>query len=111
MNFHGVITFDSPYTSPYIRSEQSINSIRIIAPYWSGTDTRGTGEIFYRQTAEPILLARASSEIQEVFPMSQNVTIKNLLIATWDAVGYYYKGTEKVNIISVMALWMIKLLC
>ena len=111
MNLHGVITFDSPYTSPYIGSEQSIKSIRIIAPYWSGTDTRGTGEIFYRQTAEPTLLARASSEIQEVFPMSQNVTIKNLLIATWDAVGYYYMGTEKVNIISVMALWMIKLLC
>ena len=82
-----------------------------MAPYWSGTDTRGTGEIFYRQTAEPNLLARASREIQEVFPMSQNVTITNLFIVTWDAVGYYYMGTDKVNSFSVMALWTIKLLC
>ena len=86
------------------------NSRGMLAPYWSATDNRGTGEVFYRQTAEPTLLARASSEIREMFPMSQNVTITNLLIVTWDAVGYYFRRTDKVNSISVMALWIIKLL-
>ena len=86
------------------------NSRGMLAPYWSATDNRGTGEVFYRQTAEPTLLARASSEIREIFPMSQNVTITNLLIVTWDAVGYYFRRTDKVNSISVMALWIIKLL-
>ena len=95
MNLHGIITFDDPYTSPFIRSLQLINTVSTIAPYWSGADNRGTGDVFYRETAEPSLLARASSEIQKVFPMSQNVT--NLFIVTWDAVGYYYMGTDKVN--------------
>ena len=86
------------------------NSRGMLAPYWSATDNRGIGEVFYRQTAEPTLLARASSEIREMFPMSQNVTITNLLIVTWDAVGYYFRRTDKVSSISVMALWIIKLL-
>ena len=29
--------------------------------------------------------------------MSQNVKITNLLVATWYAVGYYPKGTNKVR--------------
>ena len=28
--------------------------------------------------------------------MSENVTITNLLIATWDAVGYYFHNSDKV---------------
>ena len=54
--------------------------------------------MFYRQTTDPSLLARAASEIRAAFPMSQNVTIKHLLIATWDRVGYYFNNTDKVMI-------------
>ena len=59
-------------------------------------DTRGTGQIFYRQSTDPNLLTRASREIQSAFPSSQNVTITNLLIATWDEVGYYFQNDDKV---------------
>lgn len=59
----------------------------IIAPYWADVDIR-TGNIFYRQSSEPSLLARATREVQSAFPASSNVNIKNLLIATWDAVSY-----------------------
>ena len=68
----------------------------IIAPYWADVDTRGTGDIYYRQTADPHLLARATSEIRAAFPLSQHVVITNLLIATWDRVGYYSRSTDKV---------------
>ena len=68
-----------------------------MAPYWANVDTRGTGQIFYRQSTDPSLLARATSEIQLV---SKNVTITNLFIATWDAVGYYSRKTDKVNLIT-----------
>ena len=51
--------------------------------------------MFYRQTTDAGLLARASNELQAVFPMSENVT--NLLIATWDAVGYFSLNTNKVG--------------
>ena len=36
--------------------------------------------------------------------MSQNVKITNLLVATWDAVGYYPKGTNKVHISNFVAI-------
>lgn len=111
MNVHGIITFDGPFTSPYIRPVQLLYNKKVLAPYWSGTDTRGTGKIFYRQTAEPILLARATREIHEAFPTSQNVTIKNLFIVTWDAVGYYSMRRDKVNDTSVFDIMDIKLLC
>ena len=70
---------------------------QIIAPYWADLDTTGTGQIFYRQSTDPGLLARVTSQIEAAFPLSKNITITNLFIATWDAVGYYYKGTDKVN--------------
>ena len=70
---------------------------KIIAPYWADVDTRGTGNIYYRQTTDPNLLVRATSEIRTAFPMSQNVIINHLLIVTWDEVGYYDRNTDKVR--------------
>jgi len=70
---------------------------KIIAPYWADVDTRGTGQVFYRQTTDSSLLARATSEIKAAFPRSQNVTITDLLIVTWDNVGYYYQKNDKVS--------------
>lgn len=52
--------------------------------------------MYYRQTNDSVLLARATNEIQTAFPMSQNVEITNLFIVTWDAVGYYFRSTDKV---------------
>ena len=79
---------------------------RIIAPYWADVDTRGTGDIYYRQTTDPSLLARAISEIRAAFPILQNVTITNMFIATWDSVGYYYRNTNKVSV-SVLRYCMV----
>ncbi|XP_065894659.1 sushi, nidogen and EGF-like domain-containing protein 1 [Dysidea avara] len=69
----------------------------MVAPYWADVDTRGTGNVFYRQTTDPSLLARATSEIRAAFPRSINVTITNLVIATWDAVGYFSLNIDKTN--------------
>jgi len=68
---------------------------KIIAPYWADFDTRETGEVYYRQTTDPDLLDRATCEIMAAFPLSNKIT--NLLIATWDAVGYSDSWTEKVS--------------
>ena len=70
---------------------------KIIAPYWTDVDTIGTGQIFFRQTTDPSLLARASSEIKAAYPLSQNIAITSLFIVTWDAVGYYNNEIDKVN--------------
>ena len=72
---------------------------QFIAPYWADVDVRGTGQVYYRQTKNPVLLAKATDEIKRVFPLSKNVTVINLLIVTWDAVGYYSLHTDKVTFI------------
>ena len=89
----------------YIPNQLPLNgSQSFIAPYWADVDIRGTGEIYYRQTNNPVLLARATNEIQTAFPMSQNVNITNLFIVTWDAVGYYSndsRGIDKVKYVCI----------
>ena len=96
VNDNGIISFNSKYGvyTPLVLPLSS--SYRIIAPYWADVDTRGTGKIYYRQTSDPNLLAKATNEIRQGYPESQNTTITNLLIATWNAVGYYFNKTDKV---------------
>ena len=95
MEDNGIISLGNFYNSWTPRS-LPINNIQFIAPYWADFDLTGTGNIFYRQTRDPTLLARATNEIRAAFPMSENVII-NLLIVTWDAVGYYSSNTDKVG--------------
>jgi len=81
----------------YKPNQLPLRNPRFIAPYWADVDIRETGEIYYRQTDNPVLLARATNELQTAFPMSQNLNITNLLIVTWDAVGYFSRGIDKVS--------------
>ena len=97
INDNGVISFGSRYNVRTSLSFPLSGRIRLIAPYWADVDTRGTGNIFYRQTTDLNLLARATSEIRAAFPESRNITIQNLLIATWYRVGYYYQSSDKVR--------------
>jgi len=72
-------------------------SERFIAPYWADVDTTEIGQIYYRQTNKSALLARATSEIQRAFTTSENLNVTNLLIVTWDTVGYYDRHMDKVR--------------
>lgn len=67
----------------------------MIAPYWADVDNSEYGKIFYRQSTNSALLARASREIQAALSLTRSIEIKNLLIATWDAVSYY--GSSRFN--------------
>ena len=70
----------------------------VIAPYWADIDISGTGNVYYRQTNDPDLLDRATREIKAAFSVHEHFTVANLLIITWDAVGYYPQRTDKVTI-------------
>ena len=106
INDNGVISFGSPFINiPFIPHSLPLRGTnKIIAPYWADVDIRGTGQVFYRQSTDPNLLIRATSEIRAAFPTSQNMTMTNLLIATWSRVGYSYRNTDKVNNIITMLL-------
>ena len=96
MNINGIVSLDGWFTSGSAGSFPLSGTYKVIAPYWSDVDTRGTGQIFYRQSTDPRLLARASREIKAAYSLSQNFKIIHLFIATWDAVGYYYRRIDKV---------------
>ena len=93
---NGVVSFNSSFHLYTPRLLPLNGTDKIIAPYWADVDIRGTGQVFYRQTTDPSLLTRATSEIRAAFPESQNVMIKHLLIVTWNGVGYYYRNADKV---------------
>lgn len=92
---NGIINLESPYN---LHTPISFPTIlrHTIAPYWADVDLRGAGQVHYRQTTDPALLLRATNQIQAAFPASQNQTVTNLFIATWDSVGYYALRTDKV---------------
>ena len=96
INDNGIISFGSRYN---VRTPLAfpLYGNQIIAPYWADVDSRESGQVFYRQTTDPSLLARATSEIRAAFPESRNFTIQNLLIATWYRVGYYNLNSDKVS--------------
>ena len=83
INEDGIISFGKPFNVPTPQSLPLNGIHKIIAPYWDDVDTIKSGKIFYRQTTDPILLARATSEISAAFPDSGSITIQHLLIATW----------------------------
>ena len=103
VNDNGVISFDRPYNvrAPLLPFPLRGNNM-IIAPYWADVDIRGTGNIYFRQTNDTSLHARATREIRAAFPRSLNNEISNLLIATWDRVGYHDRNTDKVNTVIVV---------
>ena len=97
VNDNGIISFNSRYNIQ--RTPLSLpmrGTQKIIAPYWADIDTRGIGQIFYRQTTNASLLVRATNEIRAAYPASQDVTIQSLLIATWSNVGYKSYNVDKV---------------
>ena len=95
--------------NPYSSSPLPINGRSFIAAYWGDVDLRGIGEVYYRQTASPILLARANNEIQRAFINHQNVTISNLFIATWDTVGYFPNRTDRVRLVYIIVLQLLSI--
>ena len=91
-----MISFNSQYN---VRTPSSLplsGTQQIIAPYWADVDIRGSGDIYYRQTNDPSLLARASREIQTALSLNHSLEIIHLLIATWVTVGYYHENYDKV---------------
>ena len=97
INDNGVISFNSRFNYRTPSSLPLSGTQQIIAPYWADVDTRGAGQIFYRQTTNASLLSRATNEIRAAFPTSQNMTVQELLIVTWYSVGYYYYNADKVS--------------
>jgi len=59
----------------------------LVAPYWVNIDTTVNGDVWHRQSTSPELLTRASSDVQQAFPLLPQFIPTHLYIVTWANVG------------------------
>ncbi|NWU97606.1 TECTA protein, partial [Upupa epops] len=96
VNNNGVISFDSRVKEYKPEPFPLADGRPFVAPFWGDVDNVKGGEVFYRATTEPDLLARLSEDISHYFPTS-NFVATWAFVATWDHVNYYGSTTNKVG--------------
>ncbi|KAM6032779.1 sushi, nidogen and EGF-like domain-containing protein 1 isoform 3-T3 [Theristicus caerulescens] len=69
-----------------------------VAPYWADVDTRLGGDVFYRQSQEPELLARLARDLATaVTPPDPTPQPTWAFVATWHRVSFFGAASNKVN--------------
>ena len=79
-----------------------------MAVYWADVDTRGTGNVSYRESRDTDLLQRTSGYIKRAFP-TLTFSPTYIFIATWDHVGFFDSQTIKVQLYcntTVLCVWL-----
>ncbi|XP_040441648.1 sushi, nidogen and EGF-like domain-containing protein 1 [Falco naumanni] len=69
-----------------------------VAPYWADVDTRLGGDVFYRQSQEPELLARLARDLTPAVTSSEPTPKPTwAFVATWYRVSFFGAASKKVN--------------
>ena len=96
MNNNGLLSFDGAVSQFTPQSFPLGDGRMVVAPYWGDVDTTGTGSVWYRETSNASLLAKAKSDIRAAFVNQMFFEPTTLFIATWDHVGYFSSKTDLV---------------
>ena len=100
VNTNGVISFTAPVAA-FTPDPFPINERFLIAPFWADVDTRGTGEIYFKETTDRELLDKANDVIQDTTHQAAGLSRfvpEWMLIATWYKVGHFSSRTDVVRI-------------
>uniref|UniRef100_A0A4W3IUJ9 Sushi, nidogen and EGF like domains 1 n=1 Tax=Callorhinchus milii TaxID=7868 RepID=A0A4W3IUJ9_CALMI len=65
------------------------NDRRVVAAFWADVDNRRAGKVFYRETKDPVLLQRATSDIRRYFPEFAEFSTQWAFITTWFEVTFF----------------------
>ena len=92
-----------------------INDRFLIAPYWADVDTRGTGEVYFKEVTEDdtisnALFPKADDIIQSSTTQSRGLSRFRptwMLIATWHEVGYFSSHTDKVRLLVHLIIFLL----
>uniref|UniRef100_A0A8C4XK26 NIDO domain-containing protein n=1 Tax=Falco tinnunculus TaxID=100819 RepID=A0A8C4XK26_FALTI len=69
-----------------------------VAPYWADVDTRLGGDVFYRQSQEPELLARLARDLTPAVTSSEPTPKPTwAFVATWYRVSFFGAASKKVG--------------
>ena len=98
MNNNGVVSFGmgvpeftpEPFPLPGHRP--------FVAPYWADVDIRLGGDVFYRQSRQPALLARLARDLAPaVAPSDPAPQPTWAFVATWNRVAFFGAAVKKVG--------------
>ena len=96
VNTNGLLSFTTPQPF-YLPVPFSLANQQLVAPFWGDVDTRGSGDVFFRETSDPALITEVGMEIRRSFVNSRGFFPTSLFIATWNDVGYYDNRTDLVS--------------
>lgn len=89
VNNNGVISF-SVQVSQFTPEPFPLSDSRsFIAPFWADVHNGIRGDVYYRETTEPEILARATQDVRKYIKSMQSFTATWAFIATWNQVTFY----------------------
>ncbi|XP_043926270.1 sushi, nidogen and EGF-like domain-containing protein 1 [Protopterus annectens] len=65
------------------------NDRRVVAAFWADVDNRRAGEVYYRESKDPIILQRATEDIHSYFKEFSTFIAHWVFIATWYRVTFF----------------------
>ncbi|KAK9395019.1 TECTA: Tectorin alpha [Crotalus adamanteus] len=98
VNNNGVVSFNVLVSQFTPESFPLADGRAFIAPFWADVHNGIRGEIYYRETTDPVLLKKVSKDIRKYFKNLPSFTAVSVFIATWDEVTFYGgSSTTPVN--------------
>ncbi|KAG8545440.1 hypothetical protein GDO81_020868, partial [Engystomops pustulosus] len=96
VNNNGLLSFKDPIFlwTPELLPTSLDNPL--LAVFWADADNRRGGNIYYRQSQDTGLLARATSDIRN-YTQDQNFQAQWVFVATWHRVAYHGSTGNRVN--------------
>ncbi|XP_061876206.1 sushi, nidogen and EGF-like domain-containing protein 1 [Colius striatus] len=98
VNNNGLLSFGTPVRE-YTPQPFPLPGPRpFVAPFWADVNTRLGGDVFYRQSRHPQLLARLAKDLAPALaPGEVTPSPSWALVATWHRVPYFGSASDKVN--------------
>ena len=68
-----------------------------VSPFYANVDIRGTGEVFYRVKSNDPIMGQVDGLIHNLCQFEMGYKSSNIIVATWDQVGHWDRGTSQVS--------------
>ncbi|XP_063272925.1 sushi, nidogen and EGF-like domain-containing protein 1 isoform X3 [Prinia subflava] len=98
VNNNGVVSFGTMVPEFTPQPFPLLGNRPFVAPYWADVDTRLGGDVFYRQSRDPQLLARLAQDLAPAVPPGDPPPQPTwAFVATWDRVAYFGAASDKAG--------------
>ncbi|XP_055502008.1 sushi, nidogen and EGF-like domain-containing protein 1 [Leucoraja erinacea] len=93
VNNNGIISFLKEVSQFTPVAFPISNDRRVVAAFWADVDNRRAGDVFYRETKDPMILQSATNDIRRYFPELEEFTTQWAFVATWYKVTFFGGST------------------